>query len=89
MKNETLQNVGIASIIAGFIGLLVLSPILTFGFAYIGGMIIKFFAGNLAANGLNILFGTTRFSANDIPVICAILATIGKYFKSSQTNNKE
>lgn len=37
MKNSTLESVGGISLIAGFIGLLVFSPVLTFGFAYLGG----------------------------------------------------
>lgn len=89
MKDKTLENIGVGTVIGGFIGLLVFSPILTFGFAYVGGLILKIFVGDLTGHGLNLLFGTNRFSPNDIPLICAILATIGKYFKSSQTNNNK
>lgn len=89
MKRETLENIGAVSVITGFIGFLVFSPILTFGFAYIGGLILKWFVGNSLTEGLNLLFNTTRFSAQYIPVLCATLATIGKYFKSTQTNNNK
>lgn len=89
MKNKTLENVGIASIIAGFIGLLVFSPVLTFGFAYLGGLILKWVVGDAIASGFNIMFDTARFTPNLIPIACATLATIGKYFKSSQTNNNK
>ena len=81
------QNVGVASLITGAIGLLVLSPVITFGFAYLGGLILNCFVGNSIVKGINILFNTTRFEREYIPLICGTLATIGKYFKSTQTNN--
>lgn len=36
MKKSGFENLGIITVIAGFIGLLVFSPVLTFGFAYLG-----------------------------------------------------
>lgn len=87
MKNSALENVGAVSVIVGFIGLLVFSPILTFGFAYLGGLILQWIVGDAVTNGLNLMFDTTRFTPDLIPIVCATLATIGKYFKSTQTNN--
>jgi ABC-type phosphate transport system permease subunit len=87
MKSSNLEKVGIGSIVVGFIGLLVLSPVLTFGCAYLGGMILNFFVGNMVTNGLNVVFDTNRFTSDLIPLVCATLATIGKYFRSTQTNN--
>ena len=89
MKNKTLESIGSISVIAGFIGLLVFSPVLTFGFAYLGGMILNWIVGERLTDGLNIIFDTTRFTRDLIPLTCATLATIGKYFKSSQTNNSK
>lgn len=89
MKNKTVENIGCVSLIISTAVALVLSPIITFGLAYIGGLILKLFVGNLIANGFNILFNTTRFTSAYIPVICGTLATIGKYFKASQTNNNK
>lgn len=89
MKNNTLEGVGAVSLIAGFIGLLVFSPVLTFGFAYLGGMILNWIVGARLTDGLNVIFDTTRFTRDLIPLTCATLATIGKYFKSSQTNNNK
>lgn len=89
-RNNGLETVGIVAIVGGFIGLLVISPVLTFGFAYLGGMILNLFVGDAITHGLNVVFDTTRFTTNLIPLTCATLATIGKYFKSSNTNsNKE
>lgn len=87
---ETIKGVGVLSIIGGFIALLVFSPVITFGFAYLGGMILDWIVGDGLIKGLNLMFDTTRFTRELIPLTCATLATIGRYFKSSQsnTNNK-
>ena len=91
MKNSKLETVGIVSIVSGivvtFTGLLVFAPVITFGFAYLGGMILDWIVGEKLVNGLNLMFDTTRFTRDLIPLTCATLATIGRYFKSSQTNN--
>ena len=91
MKNSKLEKVGIVSIVSGvvvtFIGLLVFAPVITFGFAYLGGIILDWIVGEKLVNGLNLMFDTTRFTRDLIPLTCATLATIGRYFKSSQTNN--
>lgn len=60
----------------------------SFMFAYIGGCILKFFVGDALVNGLNIIFNTTRFTKPMIPVICATIATIGKYFKTTVNMSK-
>ncbi len=89
MKKDTLENIGIVTVIGGYVGLLVFSPILVFGFAYLGGIILKMFVGDLIVNGMNLIFNTTRFTTELIPVACATLATIGKYFKSTNINNNK
>lgn len=89
MKTSGLEKVGIASVVVGFIGLLVFSPVITFGFAYLGGMILNAFVGKSIVDGLNLIFDTTRFTTDLVPLTCATLATIGKYFKSSNTNNNK
>lgn len=58
-------------------------------FAYIGGCILKFFVGDVLVNGLNIIFNTTRFTKPMIPVICATIATIAKYFKTTVNMPKQ
>lgn len=84
-----LEKAGVGSIIIGFIGLLVFSPVLVFGFAYLGGLILKWIVGDSITYGFNVVFNTTRFTPDLIPIICATLATIGKYFKATQTNNNK
>ena len=88
--SKKIEALGWGTAIIGIIGLLVFSPAITFIFAYFGGWILKITFGAKIVYGLNLLFDTTRFSPDLIPVTCATLATIGKYFKSSNTNkNKE
>lgn len=86
MKNSSLETVGIVSVIAGFIALLVFSPVLTFLCAYVGGMLLDWIVGTKLVDGLNLMFDTTRFTRDLIPLTCATLATIGRYFKASQSN---
>lgn len=64
-------------------------PVIVFGFAWLGGMILDWVVGESLVNGLNLMFNTTRFTRDLIPLTCATLATIGKYFKSNQTNNNK
>ena len=73
MKKNTLENVGAITVIVSFITFLVISPALTFAFAYVGGMIINFFVGEGLVKGLNLMFNTTRFTREMIPLTCATL----------------
>lgn len=88
MRNK-MEALGWVTAFIGMIGLLVFSPVLTFGFAWIDGWILKVCVGTTIADGMNLMFNTTRFTPDFIPLACATLATIGKYFKSTQTNNNE
>ena len=83
MIDTALEGIGAFTVIILAIFTLVISPALSFMFAYIGGCILKFFVGDALVNGLNIIFNTTRFTKPMIPVICATIATIGKYFKTT------
>lgn len=93
MKKDTLESVGAVTIVTGAVGgfivLLVFAPVLSFAFAYLGGMILNWIVGARLVNGLNLMFDTTRFTRDMIPLTCATLATIGRYFKSSQTSNNK
>lgn len=83
MKNS--EIIEVAGIV-GAIALLVFSPVLTFIFAYIGGMLLDWVVGAKLVDGLNLMFDTTRFTRDLIPLACATLATIGRYFKASKSN---
>lgn len=87
MRKNNLENLGIVTVIAGLIGLMVFAPVLTFIFAYIGGMVLDLAVGAKLVNGLNLMFNTTRFTRELIPLTCATLATIGRYFKTRPNTN--
>ena len=89
MNDSKLETVGIISIIAGFIALFIFSPVLTFLCAYVGGMLLDWIVGAKLVDGLNLMFDTTRFTRDLIPLTCATLATIGRYFKASQSNTNK
>ena len=89
MNDSKLETVGIISIIVGFIALLVFSPVLTFLCAYVGGMLLDWIVGAKLVDGLNLMFDTTRFTRDLIPLTCATLETIGRYFKASQSNTNK
>lgn len=84
-KKKTIAVYGGATVTV--ILLLVFAPVLTFAFAYIGGMLLDWLVGESLVNGLNLMFDTTRFTRELIPPTCATLATIGRYFKSSMSNS--
>lgn len=67
----------ISTIIAMFIAL-----ILVFLAGAFSGLALKWIFGGLVVDGLNLIFNTTRFSADKIPVVCGTLAVIGSFFHS-------
>ena len=89
MKNSKLEIAGAASLIIGAIALLVFSPVLTFLCAYVGGMLLDWVVGARLVAGLNLMLNTTRFTRDLIPLTCATLATIGRYFKANQSNTNK
>ena len=72
----------ISTIIAMFI-----MPILIFLSGVASGLVIKWIVGGFVVDGFNLIFNTTRFSADKIPIVCGTLAVIGSFFKI--TVNKE
>lgn len=67
----------ISTIIAMFI-----APILVFITGVGSGLILKWIVGGFIVDGLNLIFNTTRFSADKLPIVCGALAVIGSFFKS-------
>ncbi len=86
-SKHDLSMAAAGALAVGLIGFLVFSPVLTFAFSYLGGMILKACVGKAVADGLNLMFDTSRFTPDFIPLACATLATIGRYFRSTQTDN--
>lgn len=73
----------ISTIIAMFI-----MPILIFLAGVVSGLVLKWIIGGLVVDGLNLIFNTTRFSADKIPIVCGTLAVIGSFFKTTMTNKE-
>jgi hypothetical protein len=85
-NNNLLTSVG-AIVVAGVI--LFFSPLIGLVVGWFAGWVISLFAGDFIANGLNLLFNTTRFTSDAIPMLTATFAVFGSYFKSSQTNKSK
>lgn len=68
----------ISTIIAMFI-----APILIFLVGVVSGFILKWIVGGFVVDGLNLIFNTTRFSADKLPIVCGALAVIGSFFKTT------
>ena len=80
------------TILSGFLTviiLIILSPVLGFFEGWICGWLLKFFIGDTVANGLNLLFNTTRFTPESLPIVCGALATIGSFFKNTNTSSSK
>lgn len=88
--NKALESIGAGVIVALAVGLIAfILPIISVVTGWFAGTIIKLVFGSYITNGLNLLFNTSRFTPDSIPVICSTLAVIGSYFKSTQTNKSK
>ena len=67
----------ISAIIAMFI-----APILIFLVGVVSGLVLKWIIGGPVVDGLNLIFNTTRFNADKLPIVCGTFAVIGSFFKS-------
>lgn len=75
--------------ITAIAGCVIIMPFITFWLAYFGGWICSLVIGNVLTEGLNILFNTTYFTKDMIPICAATLGWIGGYFKSTNVKTKE
>lgn len=60
-------------------------PFINFWVAYFGGWIAKLVIGAKLATALNILFNTTYFTAEMLPMMAGALGWIGSFFKITTT----
>lgn len=81
--------VGCIGMIILIIVLALVSPILSFFCGYVAGAILEWAVGDMLINGLNLVFNTTRFSPDMLPIVCGALAIIGSFFKSSLSTSKK
>ena len=74
------------------VAILVFGGTLYFLCGYLSGLLLKCFVGQLVTDGLNMVLGNItqfNFKPEDIPLFCAIMTTIGGFFKTNISNNKE
>lgn len=69
--------------------LIFVESLLYFACGYLDGLILKWIIGDTVVNGLNLLFNTTRFTVNTIPITCGALALVGSFFKTTSTVKKD
>ena len=84
MKN--IMTVVLAAII--FAGILIVAPVIGLAVGWLIGWAIELFTGSFATDGLNKLFGTTRFHEGDFPQITAIVGILGSFFKANISAKK-
>ena len=80
---------GCITVIVMIIVSVLIYPILSFFGGWVTGLILEWVVGGMVTNGLNLLFNTTRFSADMLPIICGALAIVGSFFKSSLSASKK
>lgn len=69
--------------IALVIAVIVFLPFISFWLHYFGGWLAKLVIGAKLATALNILFNTTYFTAEMIPMMAGALGWIGAFFKGT------
>lgn len=79
----TLLGIGFVIVVV-----IITTPLHVFG-GWVAGHIIKFFCGYFVANGMNMLFGTDRFTAEILPLIGGCLGFIGSFFKVSTSSSSK
>ena len=82
MKNATIGCITAILII-------IMIPLLYFISGWLTGWILKLIAGGALVNGLNLLFDTTRFTPNMLPLTCAALSVVGSFFKPGVKTSME
>lgn len=75
----------IVGAIALIVVILLVFPFISFWLHYFGGWIAKIIIGGKLAAALNVLFNTTYFTADMIPMAAGALGWIGSFFKSTTT----
>lgn len=68
---------------------IILSPVIYFGCGWLDGWLLKFFIGDTVANALNIVFNTTRFTPESLPIVCGALAIVGSFFKNTYSSSSK
>ncbi len=76
----------IVAVVMITLAVIIFSPVIVFAVGYFGGMILDFAVGETVVNALNVMFDTTRFSREALPMLCGALTVIGSCFKANHIN---
>ena len=68
--------------IVAIIGVILILPFISFWLSYFGGWLTKITIGNTLVKALNILFNTSYFRAEMLPLMAGALGWIGGFFKT-------
>lgn len=71
------------------IGMFFLLPFISFWLSYFGGWITSLVIGKKLVAALNLLFNTTYFTKDMIPMMAGALGWIGGFFKSISTSRNK
>ena len=74
---------GCFAIIFVAIAVVIFGPVLYYFCGWVTGHILSWFIGDTIIGGINYLFNTTRFTVDNLPMLCGTLGVIGSFFKSS------
>ena len=79
------------SIFAGCLTIILyalIGPIINFIGGWLGGLVLQCVCGDTLVGGLNILFGTERFTSDLLPIICGTLGVVGSFFRNTTISTK-
>lgn len=65
---------------------LVYVPVISFIFGYIGGIVLNWIVGAQLTSGLNLIFDTTRFTRESLPLVLATVSAVCSYFTPSKSD---
>lgn len=68
---------------------LVYVPLVSFALGYVGGVLLNWIVGAQLSSGMNLIFNTTRFTRESLPIVLATASVIGSYFTQTQSGSKE
>lgn len=74
--------------IAAIIMVIFIAPFISFWLCYFGGWVAKITIGAKLVEALNMLFNTTYFTKDMIPMVAGALGWIGSYFKTTNIKSK-
>lgn len=69
--------------------LIIFGPALSYFLGWITGNLLSWVIGDTVVNGLNYIFNTTRFTVDNLPMVCGTLGVIGSFFKSTTTTSSK